>query len=243
MADDLVTVTNNENPQINLEITSYKNIVDVNFLQSIESVISAHNTNEEAHENLQQKISLKANTVDVNTSLAAKADVSTIYTKIETDGFLAQKLNQSDTNVTKQGNNFNGINQLVKLNSSGQLPAIDGSLLTGKANLSLNNITLASALINLGFAGQSFTANGYYKFPNGLIIQWGNISDIATPVTSNQTITFPIAFPNACLNVITQIKYINTAALASSYYTVSSMSATNFVAYYTMNRYWFAVGY
>ena len=34
-------------------------------------------------------------------------------------------------NVTVQGNSFNGVNQLLKLNGSGQLPALDGSLLTG----------------------------------------------------------------------------------------------------------------
>lgn len=241
MADDLVTVINNENPPINLEITSYENIVDVNFLQSIESVISAHNTSAEAHENLQQEIFLKANTTDVNTLLATKANVATTYTKTETDTLLTQKVNTSDATLTKQGNSFNGANQLVKLNSSGQIPALDGSLLTGKANLTLSNITLASALINLGFAGQSLTSNGYYKFPNGLIIQWGYVS--ATGSTSSQTITFPIAFPNACLNVITQIDYSSSNGFAAAYICVLSKSTTNFIANYTLSRYWLAIGY
>lgn len=35
-----------------------------------------------------------------------------------------------DANTTKQGNTFNGNSQLVKLDSSGRLPAVDGSLLT-----------------------------------------------------------------------------------------------------------------
>lgn len=35
-----------------------------------------------------------------------------------------------DSTITKQGNNFNGANELVKLNVNGQLPALDGSLLT-----------------------------------------------------------------------------------------------------------------
>ena len=34
---------------------------------------------------------------------------------------------------------------------------------------------------------------GWYKFPNGLIIQWGYSSKIK--------LTFPIAFPNKCLNM------------------------------------------
>lgn len=48
----------------------------------------------------------------------------------EIDTGLAAKLDKSDTTVTKQGNTFNGAEQLVLLNSSGQLPALDGSLLT-----------------------------------------------------------------------------------------------------------------
>lgn len=36
-----------------------------------------------------------------------------------------------DPNTTIQGNTFNGADQLVKLDGSGKLPAIDGSLLTG----------------------------------------------------------------------------------------------------------------
>lgn len=41
------------------------------------------------------------------------------------------KIDSSDTSITKQGNTFNGANQLLQLNSSGQIPAVDASLLTG----------------------------------------------------------------------------------------------------------------
>lgn len=143
MADqDLVTVTNNENPPINLEITSYKNIVDVNFFQSIESVISAHNASENAH---QSEFSLKANTTDMNTALATKANISTTYSKTETDTLLNAKINTLDTTITKQGNTFNGTNQLVQLNSSGQLPAINGSLLTGITNFAIQKGSCSTA--------------------------------------------------------------------------------------------------
>lgn len=43
----------------------------------------------------------------------------------------ASFLSSADSSVTKQGNIFNGISQLVQTNSSGKLPALDGSLLTG----------------------------------------------------------------------------------------------------------------
>jgi hypothetical protein len=46
----------------------------------------------------------------------------------------------------------------------------------------------------------SKTSNGYCKLPNGLIIQWGT-SATTTANYAVGTITFPIAFPTACLNV------------------------------------------
>jgi hypothetical protein len=48
-----------------------------------------------------------------------------------------------------------------------------------------------------GGANQSLTANGYQKFPSGLIIQWGTTAAIAGDV--QVTNTFPVPFPNAFL--------------------------------------------
>jgi hypothetical protein len=42
-------------------------------------------------------------------------------------------------------------------------------------------------------------SNGYQKFPSGLILQWGNGTTTASGAT---TPVFPIAFPNACVNVV-----------------------------------------
>ena len=42
------------------------------------------------------------------------------------------------------------------------------------------------------------TTNGYQKLPNGLILQWGTGTAVAG---GNSTVTFPIAFPTACLMV------------------------------------------
>lgn len=53
---------------------------------------------------------------------------------------------------------------------------------------------------DLNLAGISKTSNGYTKLPNGMILQWGT-SSVPTANYAVQTITFPIAFPTACLNV------------------------------------------
>jgi hypothetical protein len=51
---------------------------------------------------------------------------------------------QPSTNVTAQGNTFNGVNQLVKTDLSGQLPALSGANLTSlnASNLSSGNIPI-----------------------------------------------------------------------------------------------------
>ena len=77
-------------------------------------------------------------------------------------------------NVTMQGNTFNGANQLVQLNASGQLPAISGALLT---NLNANSVvtgTLDDARLSANVAlFDSVTANF-----TGTLQQGGN--DVCT---------------------------------------------------------------
>ena len=41
--------------------------------------------------------------------------------------------------------------------------------------------------------------NGYLKLPNGLILQWGKVAS-GWPGEGPYTVTFPIAFPNKCVN-------------------------------------------
>lgn len=45
----------------------------------------------------------------------------------------------------------------------------------------------------------SFGETGYTKLPNGLILQWGTFNHTTS---APQTISFPLVFPAACLNVI-----------------------------------------
>jgi hypothetical protein len=44
----------------------------------------------------------------------------------------------------------------------------------------------------------SIVSSGYQKLPSGLIIQWGQVTNDGTGLLS---VTFPIAFPNACFSV------------------------------------------
>src|SRR5437879_10846908 len=55
------------------------------------------------------------------------------------------------SSVTKQGNTFNGVNQLVQLNGSGNLPALNASNLT---SLTAGNLSGNVPIANLGNAIQ-----------------------------------------------------------------------------------------
>ncbi|WDD94656.1 hypothetical protein Bsp3421_004790 [Burkholderia sp. FERM BP-3421] len=58
--------------------------------------------------------------------------------------------------------------------------------------------TVANQAVNLGQFSSSQAANGYFKLPNGVIIQWC----IGTTSGGGATLTYPIAFPNGVLAAV-----------------------------------------
>lgn len=60
--------------------------------------------------------------------------------------------------------------------------------------------------------GSSRAVNGYQKLPTGLIIQWGQNSTSASGYTP---ITFPIAFPGVCYNVVGSV--LSTSAANNTF--------------------------
>ena len=60
-------------------------------------------------------------------------------------------------------------------------------------NIHVGNIKVGAS----DFLGTKSTS-GYQYLPGGLIMQWGRDS----VATANHTVTFPIAFPNACFSVV-----------------------------------------
>jgi hypothetical protein len=98
-------------------------------------------------------------------------------------------------------------------------------------------------LTSTNFTGsnQSLATNGYQKLVGGLILQWGSIS---TPLGTT-TVTYPIAFPTATLNV--QLTMQNSSSTDYSAQKVDSTSATQLVIRSTnsttLTTYWFAIGY
>ena len=106
----------------------------------------------------------------------------------------------------------------------------------------------ASDIINLitakntgGIVAASLAANGYVKFANGLILQWGTAS--GNVENNSNTTTFPIAFSSACFAVnISQIT--NSSGSANQYAARVKSVAKNMFVWGTNSGscFWIAVG-
>ena len=141
---------------------------------------------------------------------------------------------------------------VVVLDGSAKLPAVDGSQLTGVSGLPTQTGNSGKYLTTDGSAASwgtldftlSSAASGYQKLPSGLIIQWGVTGAITGG--SSVAITFPIAFPNAGLNAsATYTTGTNTttpsagslSSLSTTGVTVRNLGATSNPIY------WLAIGY
>lgn len=69
----------------------------------------------------------------------------------------------------------------------------------------------------------SIAADGYYKLPGGLIVQWGSF----TPISSSAFIaeTFPLEFPAACYAITLGLSYPSIAAVVCH---VTDITTTGF---------------
>jgi len=75
----------------------------------------------------------------------------------------------------------------------------DGVLINDAGTMRMTTVqTVKTYMGGNPYTAQSTSSNGYITFVGGIIIQWGYFSSGDTSVT---TVTFPIAFPNACHSV------------------------------------------
>ena len=81
--------------------------------------------------------------------------------------------------------------------------------------------------------------SGYQKLPGGLIIQWGTVA-------AGSNITFPIAFPTACLNIMMTTNVNNTASsnISHNHFYISATTITGATrGTTTYQGKWIAFGY
>ena len=93
---------------------------------------------------------------------------------------------------------------------------------------------------------QMLETNGSKKLSGGSILQWGKTPVIATG-NAYTTVTFPIAFPNACLNANATVVGENTNSIAA----IGKPPTNTQVEIYhddvaggtACPAFWFAIGY
>ena len=98
---------------------------------------------------------------------------------------------------------------------------------------------LATDISALTDDGHTYLTNGFQKLSNGLILQWGSTTAV------NASLTFPVAFPTAALNVTVSIKttgYATTSNVYSYFYNLTS-TGFSFVNFSPSTFTWFAVGH
>jgi hypothetical protein len=78
---------------------------------------------------------------------------------------------------------------------------------------------------------QSLTSSGYTKLPNGLLIQWGNISDSATSERSS-SFSFPIAFYDTPYSVTVTPRISSASNFNDLYTQVISTTSSGATVYY-----------
>lgn len=91
-----------------------------------------------------------------------------------------------------------------------------------------------------GIVAASLAANGYVKFANGLILQWGynNVPSSKSPTT----VTLPISFSTSFLFGMASIEWEGEGAY-ETYHHIISLSLTNFKIDWSLPCKWVAIGY
>lgn len=171
--------------------------------------------------------------------------------KVTASGGFSGNLTGNATSATKATNDSSNRN-IVNTYAPKASPALTGSPTAPTQGTSDNSTKIATTafvrnLINQfkndgtlgGIVGGSLTQNGWVKFSNGLILQWGFRSDTGY---GGRTVTFPIAFTKQCFNGHVTTKRGGDSSNGNNY--VDNLTTTNM---WTVcdggGGYWIAIGY
>lgn len=97
----------------------------------------------------------------------------------------------------------------------------------------IGDTTFVAEEYNAGIVESDLSPNGYVKFANGLIIQWGT--------SDGGVVTFPVQFPNKVLNIIVSPLVTNSGIGGNCWY-VTTLTTTKFNTAASVPRRWIAIG-
>ena len=136
--------------------------------------------------------------------------------------------------------------QIVLKNSSGK----SVTLINPDSNT--ENIVVPINTISFD-GGHDFSTNGYQKLSNGLILQWGTVSITSdgSGTTSEESVVFPLTFPNAVLSIQCTVELASGGIEGSvnAYYNTLTTSGvklgndSNGATDASRVNKWFAIGY
>ena len=104
---------------------------------------------------------------------------------------------------------------------------LDSSRITG--NFATSRITGLESYVqskSTGITEGSVSANGYAKFGNGLIIQWGHLTTSSTEYEN--TVYFSKAFPTTCFIIVANVTHSQTEILHDLAYCVINEYTTRY---------------
>ena len=179
----------------------------------------------------------------------ADSAVTTAYTAA--DSALQDNIDTLEAITITGGSGISGGGDL----SANRTLALDVNDLTALTDIDVTNdyipvydasasSTKKATVGDLVVVAESLSDDGYVKFANGLIIQWGSVT--VPNDTLNYAITFPLAFPNSCFQVVASptVSTVTTednAALGTTTPTTTTFYFTNGHATSSKVR-WFAIG-
>jgi hypothetical protein len=110
-----------------------------------------------------------------------------------------------------------------------------------KLKATVDSTDLGYFLTGPAVPANSLSASGYEKLPSGLIMQWGSFTQTGT----STTVTLPITFPAAFVNVQQTLQSASTSASGASVFQVnpSQFISTRDAAVANETCYYFAIGY
>ena len=166
----------------------------------------------------------QAGTLTNNTT--GNANTATTATNVA-GGFVAEIIAGTAIGVSPGGGQGN-----VTVSNTGVTSIVAGTGIT---------VSGATGAVTVNAPPPTFTgSSGHQTLPSGLILQWGT-----TPTfdTGPQTVTFPVAFPNACFSVV--VTDNRGCSASSRIWSVDGIIAASFTAHNDGSgcAFWIAVGF
>ncbi|MBP2639328.1 MAG: hypothetical protein H6Q66_279 [Firmicutes bacterium] len=208
------------------------------------------------------------NIIDAHTSDTTDAHAASAITNVAQGNIssttVQEAINELDTKKVPATDVATeaGANKILKLNATAKLPAditgnaatatilaltrkIAGANFNGDSDIDISyaNLTNKPTIPPNYDLGHLLASNGYQKFENGLVIQWGTVFGIND---TNTAVTFPVPFSTAVLCALASLNFAfstgNDAGCGTNAWTTTGMNVRNGSSV-NGNVCWIAIGY